>query len=103
MHRMGWRPDLVEWPRRPEWHFLLRYQSVAGGFPAAAPSEGNVYLGRCGRLVSRHDAPWGYSFDILGKLVRYASEDSTVWSRRKRASQQSYRRIGLRRRNHVRR
>src|SRR6266853_91899 len=101
MHRMGRRSDLVERERRAEWHLLLRNQPVAGGFPAAAAPEGHVYLGRCGRLVSRHDPPWGYSFDVLGKLVRHAGEDRAVWFGGKRASQHGYRRIGLRRRNNV--
>ena len=57
--------------------------------------------GGCGRLVSRHDPPWGHSLDVLGELVRHAGEDRTVRFGGKRASQQSYRCTGLRRRDNV--
>ena len=75
---MGRGPDLVERQRRPQRRVLLRHQPVAGGFAAAAASEGHVHLGGCGRLVSRHDAPWRHSLDVLGQLVRHAGQDRAI-------------------------
>ena len=94
-------PELVERQCRAQRHLLLRDQPVAGGFAAAAASEGDVHLGGCGRLVSRHDPPWRHSLDVLGQLVRHAGQDRAIWPRRTGAAQPGHRRAGLRRRDDV--
>ena len=101
MHRVGRRPELVKRQGRAERRLLLRDQPVAGGLAAAAASEGDVHLGGCGRLVSRHDPPWRHPLDVLGQLVRHAGQDRAVWPRRTGAAQPGDRRAGLRRRDAV--
>src|SRR5262245_44544776 len=72
MHRMGGAAAVVEWQNRTYRHLLLRHQPVACGLTAAATSDCDVHLGRCGRLVPRHDPSRRYPLDLLGELVRHA-------------------------------
>ncbi len=54
---------------RPERHFLLRDQSVAGGLAATAASGGDVRMGGSGGMVSRYLASWRHLLHVLGELV----------------------------------
>ena len=96
LHRMGRRAALVERQGRPQRHFLLRHQPVAGGVAAAAASRGHVHLGGRRRLVPRHDAPRRHSLDLLGELVRHAGQDRAARRRRARQTQPRARRAGVR-------
>ena len=87
LHRVGGRAALVERQGRSQRHFLLRHQSVARRFAAAAASRRDVHLGRRCRLVPRHDASWRHSLDVLGELVRHAGEDRAIRRRRARQAQ----------------
>ncbi len=69
----------------------------------AAASCRHVHLGRRRRLVSRHDAPWRHSLDVLGKLVRHAGQDRAVRRRRARQAKPRAWRAGVRARDSLRR
>ena len=86
LHRMGGRAALVERQSRPQRNFLLRHQPVARRLDAAAAPRRDVRLGRRRRLVSRHDASWRHSLDVLGELVRHAGQDRAIRRRRSAAS-----------------
>ena len=58
LRRVGRRAALVERQGRPQRHFLLRAEPMADvGAAAEAPGR-DLHLGRRGRFLSRHGAPW---------------------------------------------
>ena len=78
LHRMGGRPALEQRQGRPERHFLLRDEPVAGGGHAAAASGGDLHLGGRRRLLSRVDPSRRHPFHLCRQLVRHAGQDGAA-------------------------
>ena len=104
--------ECIEWAARQPWsngkiglsgisYYGINQWHVASLQPPHL--DGDVHLGRCGRLVPRYDPSRRHPLDLLGELVRHAGEDRAIWSWRTRPAQRGLRAAGVWRRNAVRR
>ena len=83
----------------PGRHFLLRQQPVARGRPAAAPSRGDLRLGRLQRPLSRVGPPRRHPLHVQQELAADAGDHGAARPRRTRPPQPGDRRTCLRARN----